>query len=126
MVRKKDLGKVFFIYLCLFSVCPAHPCGENPLRGFMSLSRITGKNVNHLLGILRSANTDLYGRLERNWQLYANCVGMVDTGYFKRSGSAAKKAGIANQVTRILPIQVLSPDDLMYYDRSNTDDDSLL
>ncbi|XP_046572826.1 uncharacterized protein LOC124280880 [Haliotis rubra] len=126
MVRKKDLGKVFFIYLCLFSVCPAHPCGENPLRGFMSLSRLTGKNVNHLLGILRSANTDLYGRLERNWQLYANCVGMVDTGYFKRSGSPALSDRASNQMTRTLPVQALSLHDLIYYDRSNADDDSLL
>ena len=60
---------------------------RNALRLFCTV----GKEVVHLLDILRSANFNLYSRLEFEWQNYANCVGMVDTGYFKRSGGAVTK-----------------------------------
>lgn len=30
-------------------------------------------------------DNDVYRHLQRNFQRYAECVGMVDTGYFKRS-----------------------------------------
>lgn len=43
MVKKKDIVKVFVIYLSLCHVCPAHPCGENPLRRLISISFKTGK-----------------------------------------------------------------------------------
>ncbi|ESO91703.1 hypothetical protein LOTGIDRAFT_163434 [Lottia gigantea] len=78
-------SKCFVIFVCCIQLIRAHPCGENPLRGFISLSRVTGRDVNRLLGILETANAPLFKRIEGEWQNYANCVGMVDTGYFKRS-----------------------------------------
>ncbi|KAK6184013.1 hypothetical protein SNE40_002250 [Patella caerulea] len=92
MIKKEDLCRVFLVYVCLFHVVPAHPCGENPLRGFISLSRVTGRDVNRLLGILENANFDLFKRIEGEWNSYANCVGMVDTGYFKRSSGYQREA----------------------------------
>ena len=43
MVKKKDLVKVFYIYICLCHVCPAHPCGDNPLRELVKISSTTGE-----------------------------------------------------------------------------------
>ncbi|KAK7477445.1 hypothetical protein BaRGS_00031347, partial [Batillaria attramentaria] len=85
MVKKEDLLKIFFIYLCLCHVAPGHPCGNNPLRRFRPLSRMLGKDVNTLLNLLKDSNPTLYRQVQAEWRLYADCVGLVDTGYFKRS-----------------------------------------
>ncbi|KAK7087508.1 hypothetical protein V1264_021551 [Littorina saxatilis] len=89
MVKRGDLLKIFFIYLCLCHVVPGHPCGHNPLARFRPLARVLGKDVNYLLGLLREANPNLYNQLRADWRLYADCVGLVDTGYFKRSGGSS-------------------------------------
>ena len=64
MVKKKDLVKIFFIYMCLYQMVPAHPCGENPLRAVISLSTQTGKNLNkylkfYLISIIHNSFTDI-------------------------------------------------------------------
>lgn len=64
---------------------PAHPCGENPLRSVISLSTQTGQDLPFVLGKLKQMDIQVYRHLQRSFQRYAECVGMVDTGYFKRS-----------------------------------------
>ncbi|VDI23041.1 Hypothetical predicted protein, partial [Mytilus galloprovincialis] len=85
MVKKKDLVKIFFIYMCLYQMVPAHPCGENPLRSIISLSSQTGQGLRFVLDKLKQMDYRVYRHLQSNFQRYAECVGMVDTGYFKRS-----------------------------------------
>ncbi|XP_061162452.1 uncharacterized protein LOC133171683 [Saccostrea echinata] len=87
MVRKKDIVKVFVIYLSLCHVCPAHPCGENPLRRLISISVKTGHPLRSVLLALREMNGVMYKELQNNFQRYAGCIGIVDTGYFKRSAA---------------------------------------
>ncbi|XP_062614826.1 uncharacterized protein LOC134276611 [Saccostrea cucullata] len=88
MVRKKDIVKVFVIYLSLCHVCPAHPCGENPLRSLISISVKTGHPLRSVLLALREMNGVMYKELQNNFQRYAGCIGIVDTGYFKRSAAS--------------------------------------
>ncbi|KAK3084786.1 hypothetical protein FSP39_019001 [Pinctada imbricata] len=88
MVKKKDLVKVFYIYICLCHVCPAHPCGDNPLRQLVRISSSTGRDLQNVLITLRHINVNAYQQLRNEFQRYAACVGVVDTGYFKRSTDA--------------------------------------
>ena len=60
MVKKKDIVKVFVIYLSLCHVSPAHPCGENPLRTLISISFKTGR-----LRPLKQINFDSF-----DWRLF--------------------------------------------------------
>lgn len=85
MVKKKDIVKVFVIYLSLCHVCPAHPCGENPLRRLISISFKTGHPLRSVLLLLREMDGNVYKQLQVDFQRYAGCIGIVDTGYFKRS-----------------------------------------
>ncbi|KAJ8312508.1 hypothetical protein KUTeg_009881 [Tegillarca granosa] len=87
MVKKKDLVKILYIYICFCHVCPGHPCGDNPLRNFMFIAQQTRRNLPFVLEALRSINAGAFKDLQREYQMYAECVGMVDTGYFKRSSS---------------------------------------
>ncbi|KAL8560028.1 hypothetical protein ACOMHN_041498 [Nucella lapillus] len=85
MVRRGDLLKVFFVYLCLLHVTPGHPCGRNPISRFQPLTKMLGRDINSLLNLLRTSNPALYQQVQDEWRRYADCVGLVDTGYFKRS-----------------------------------------
>ncbi|BFZ18705.1 hypothetical protein BsWGS_21744 [Bradybaena similaris] len=90
--------QLFSVYMCLCQVLAEHPCGENPLRRFASLTRILndlypGRDINSAMALLRDSNSELHrrllpvvSRLESEWRLYTDCVTMVDNGYFKRSG----------------------------------------
>lgn len=51
------------------------------------LSFLLGKNLPSVLGTLQYINAEAFKELQREYQMYAECVGMVDTGYFKRSSS---------------------------------------
>ncbi|RUS80887.1 hypothetical protein EGW08_011358 [Elysia chlorotica] len=84
------------LMLCLgvwgFAARAHHPCGENPLRRLISVSRILSealpdidRDMNSILGLLRSSHPQLYRQIQDEWRSYASCVGLVDTGYFKRS-----------------------------------------
>ncbi|XP_033748413.1 uncharacterized protein LOC117333291 [Pecten maximus] len=86
MVKKKDLLKIFFIYICLCHPSPAHPCGDNPLRNLMFISERTGRSIDSVLTLLREFDIAAYKHFQFLFNNYAACVGMVDTGYFKRSG----------------------------------------
>lgn len=48
-------------------------------------SLCAGKSIDTLLDLLRESNPALYEQVQLEWRLYAECVGLVDTGYFKRS-----------------------------------------
>ncbi|CAG5120004.1 unnamed protein product [Candidula unifasciata] len=95
----KHIGiQLLTVYMCLCQVLAEHPCGENPLRRFASLTRILndlypGREINPAMALLRDSNPELHrrllpvvSRLESEWRLYTDCVTMVDNGYFKRSG----------------------------------------
>ncbi|XP_060067389.1 uncharacterized protein LOC132547624 [Ylistrum balloti] len=86
MVKKKDLLKIFFIYICLCHPSPAHPCGDNPLRNLMFISERTGRGIDSVLTLLRQFDIAAYKHFQFLFNNYAACVGMVDTGYFKRNG----------------------------------------
>ncbi|XP_048753645.1 uncharacterized protein LOC125664888 isoform X2 [Ostrea edulis] len=88
MVKKKDIVKVFVIYLSLCHVCPAHPCGQNPLRSLISISSKTGHPLRSVLLALREMDGGMYKQLQGDFQRYAGCIGIVDTGYFKRSAAS--------------------------------------
>ena len=64
------------------------PIHVNPSRNLSPLLffSITGKDIDTLLNLLRDSNPPLYRQVQDEWRLYADCVGLVDTGYFKRSG----------------------------------------
>lgn len=51
----------------------------------MDKSLCAGKSIDTLLDLLRESNPALYEQVQLEWRLYAECVGLVDTGYFKRS-----------------------------------------
>ncbi|XP_069134487.1 uncharacterized protein [Argopecten irradians] len=91
MVKKKDLLKIFFIYICLCHPSPAHPCGDNPLRNLMFISERTGRSIDSVLTLLREFDIAAYKHFQFLFNNYAACVGMVDTGYFKRSGPASEQ-----------------------------------
>nr|XP_022345939.1 uncharacterized protein LOC111138324 isoform X1 [Crassostrea virginica] len=92
MVKKKDIVKVFVIYLSLCHVSPAHPCGENPLRTLISISFKTGHPLRSVLLALREMDGSIYKQLQVDFQRYAGCIGIVDTGYFKRSSASDMKS----------------------------------
>ncbi|KAL3858073.1 hypothetical protein ACJMK2_012687 [Sinanodonta woodiana] len=85
MIRHSDLMKVLFIYTCIFHVCPANPCGDNPIRKLVSFSKTSGRDPTEILSILRTFDDGAFRELERDFRRYTNCMKMVDTGYFKRS-----------------------------------------
>ncbi|OWF36422.1 uncharacterized protein LOC110441707 [Mizuhopecten yessoensis] len=89
MVKKKDLLKIFFIYICLCHPSPAHPCGNNPLRNLMFISDRTGRSIDSVLVLLRDFDIYAYEHFQYLFNNYAACIGMVDTGYFKRTSSSA-------------------------------------
>lgn len=67
-----------------------HPCGENPLRRLIPLTRILNGvipngDINAILNVLRTSQPELYRQIQEEWQAYSRCIGLVDTGYFKRS-----------------------------------------
>ncbi|KAK3595796.1 hypothetical protein CHS0354_025434 [Potamilus streckersoni] len=85
MIRHSDLMKVLFIYTCIFHVCPANPCGDNPIRKLVNFSKTSGRDPTEILSMLRTFDDGAFRGLERDFRRYTNCMKMVDTGYFKRS-----------------------------------------
>ena len=51
MIRRKDIIKVLFIGVCICHVCPAHPCGSNPMRFLNSFAQSNGKFLGLLFAI---------------------------------------------------------------------------
>ena len=54
----------------------------------MYLFLVTGQDLRNVLVTLRQINGNVYRQLRSEFQDYARCVGVVDTGYFKRSTDA--------------------------------------
>ena len=58
---------------------------------------MAGKDVNSLLNVLRETNPSLYRQVQVEWRRYADCVGRVDTGYFKRSSLPLAQAPLTEE-----------------------------
>ncbi|KAK3731953.1 hypothetical protein RRG08_045012 [Elysia crispata] len=98
------------LVLCVSSVfhlvSAHHPCGENPLRRLVPLTRIlnevlpdSNRDINSILNLLRLSHQELYRQIEDEWRSYASCVGLVDTGYFKRSNLGAAEENLSQMTS---------------------------
>ncbi|GFO08659.1 hypothetical protein PoB_003516400 [Plakobranchus ocellatus] len=90
--------------MSLLQLTSAHPCGENPLRRMASLTRILNevfpdRDMDSIINMLRTSHPEIYRQIQGEWRSYANCVGMVDTGYFKRSNLASKGKRTTSKLT---------------------------
>ncbi|CAL1537073.1 unnamed protein product [Lymnaea stagnalis] len=98
LMSKKELSKWLVVYTCLSQVVPGQACGDNPLRRYEVVmkkinERYPDRGAMTLLNLLLDSNPDVFKPLLNEWRRYANCIGLVDTGYFKRSGLSALMAG---------------------------------
>ncbi|KAL4223865.1 hypothetical protein ACF0H5_017329 [Mactra antiquata] len=84
-MKRSDVLKILFVCVCVCHVCPAHPCGDNPLRLVDNFSRNRGVDTDTLLVYIRSNYPTEYSKLMSDYTAYLDCTQMVNTGYFKRS-----------------------------------------
>ena len=49
---------------------------------------LTDRSVTHVLNLLRTIDSPAYESLAGSFRVYAACVGLVDTGYFRKRGGS--------------------------------------
>ncbi|XP_059149638.1 uncharacterized protein LOC131936598 [Physella acuta] len=96
MIKRRELSRLVILYTCLCHVTAVSSCGDHQLRKYQAvINKISEKYqvtaLATVLGMLKETNPDVYKILNSEWQRYTNCVGLVDTGYFKRSGFSRSK-----------------------------------
>ena len=52
---------------------------------------VAGSSVSNVLALLRNMDSSAFKDLEGQYLKYASCVGMVNTGYFKRQSMAVEQ-----------------------------------
>ncbi|KAI0229470.1 hypothetical protein LSAT2_020103, partial [Lamellibrachia satsuma] len=62
-------------------------CGDNPMTKVLLVAKQTGRSLNGVLLLLRDINTAAYESLSSQFRQYAACVGLLDTGYFRKRAS---------------------------------------
>ncbi|XP_045172519.2 uncharacterized protein LOC123534359 [Mercenaria mercenaria] len=84
-MRRLDAIKIMFVCLCIWHMCPAHQCGDNPLMLVDEFSRERGFNAEAMLEYMRERFPNDYEQLMTDYREYLACRQMMNTGYFKRS-----------------------------------------
>lgn len=59
-------------------------CGQNPMHAVQLVAQRTGRPLTHVLEVLRYIDRPAFDLLAAKFREYASCVGVVDTGYFRR------------------------------------------
>ncbi|ELT98795.1 hypothetical protein CAPTEDRAFT_191851 [Capitella teleta] len=62
-------------------------CGSNPMQQVLMVARRSGHTLTHVLEVLRKIDPPAFRTLAQKFRMYAACVGLVDTGYFKKRSS---------------------------------------
>ncbi|XP_045172662.1 uncharacterized protein LOC123534462 [Mercenaria mercenaria] len=88
IMRRSDVLKILFVCVCVCHVCPAHPCGNNPLLLVDNFAKLKGYPQDHVLSFMKDRAPNDYGKLMSELREYLECTQMVNTGYFKRSGDS--------------------------------------
>ena len=53
----------------------------------MDIAFVAGRTLNGVLQLLRNIDTEAFETLSEQFRLYAACVGLLDTGYFRKRTS---------------------------------------
>merc|ERR1711992_237974 len=61
----------------------------------LMVAKRTGRTLDHVLNVLRDIDSPAYKTLAQKLRHYASCVGLVDTGYFRKRGT--EQAGLAEE-----------------------------
>jgi hypothetical protein len=54
----------------------------------------SGRTLDHVLTILRDIDSPAYKTLSQKFRHYASCVGLVDTGYFRKRSTPTQPSGL--------------------------------
>ncbi|KAL4223864.1 hypothetical protein ACF0H5_017328 [Mactra antiquata] len=84
-IKRSDVLRILFMCVCTCQVCPAHPCGNDPLRVVRSYASRRGVDTDTLLVNIRRDHPSYYSQLMTDYTSYIECNQMVHTGYIKRS-----------------------------------------
>ncbi|CAI9741326.1 Hypothetical predicted protein [Octopus vulgaris] len=80
MFAQKQLVGLMFMCVCLSLITHAYPCGTNPLQVVQKIADAKGVTYKQLL-----SNLEFRRQVNYLYKKYARCVGIVETGTYKRS-----------------------------------------
>ncbi|GAB1603798.1 uncharacterized protein LOC106882120 [Argonauta hians] len=80
MFSHRQLVRLMFLCVCLSLITQAYPCGSNPLQLVQKIADAKGVTYKQLL-----SNLEFRRQVNYLYKKYARCVGIVETGTYKRS-----------------------------------------
>ncbi|KAK0068813.1 hypothetical protein Bpfe_001776, partial [Biomphalaria pfeifferi] len=89
-IRSREWCKMLVLLAGLCHVIPCQSCRDNPLGRYEVVikklhAKFPGRDVATILTMLLDTNPAVIEPILTEWKRYTNCIGLVDTGYFKRS-----------------------------------------
>ncbi|KAH9515154.1 hypothetical protein Btru_019346 [Bulinus truncatus] len=89
-MKSSDWCKILVLITSLCQVTPCTSCGDNPFGRYETVikkihEKFPGRDIATLLTLAIDTNPTVFKPLLADWKRYTNCIGLVDTGYFKRS-----------------------------------------